>query len=113
MCLASAACSSSVLESIPEPGEQHSNTDPRPNIKTSAAEIKRIAAEAKLSEPLQVAGPLAADPMTVAPWIICVRGKVNDPAQPTYALFYRDLKLVASKPSAIVDRCDTQTFAPL
>lgn len=102
--IALGACSG-ILEGIPEPAAE------APTIKSSLADIKRIAGEAKLPEPLEAAGPVEAKPTTVAPWIVCVRSTTHSQAQQTYALFYRDLKLVSSRPAAIVDRCDTQTFA--
>ncbi|MBI5132540.1 MAG: hypothetical protein HZA66_24125 [Rhodopseudomonas palustris] len=105
-CLALAGCSS-ILESIPEPADQ------APSITSASADIKRIASEAKLTEPLEVAGPIEANPTTVAPWIICVRSSSPDQSRQTYALFYRNLKLVSSRLSAIVDRCELQTFARL
>ncbi|ABE38699.1 conserved hypothetical protein [Rhodopseudomonas palustris BisB5] len=104
-CLALAGCS--VLESIPEPANQ------APTIKAASADIKRVAGDAKLAEPLEVAGPIEAIPVTVAPWIICVRSTSPDQWRRTYALFYRDVKLVSSRLSAIIDRCELQTFAPL
>lgn len=99
------ACS--VLEAVPEPALQS------PIIKSATAEIKAVAKEAKLIDPLQVAGPFEADPMTVAPWIICVRSTSPEQARLVYALFYRGTKLVSSRQSAIVDRCELQTFTPL
>ncbi|WP_420132116.1 hypothetical protein [Rhodopseudomonas sp.] len=99
------ACS--VLESIPEPAAQ------APTVKSATAEIKSVARDAKLADPLQVAGPFEADPMTVAPWIICVRSTSPEQARLVYALFYRGTKLVSSRQSAIVDRCELQTFTPL
>lgn len=101
-----AACSA-VLEGIPEPAEQ------APTIKSATADIKRVAGEAQLPEPLEVAGPIEANPTTVAPWIICLRSSTHDAAHQTYALFYRELKLISSRPAAIVDRCETQTFSRL
>ncbi|WP_238734862.1 hypothetical protein [Rhodopseudomonas infernalis] len=102
--MALGACSG-ILEGIPEPAAQ------APTIKSATADIKRVAGEAKLAEPLEVAGPIEANPVTVAPWIVCVRSSTPAPTQQTYALFYRDLKLISSRPAAIVDRCDTKTFA--
>lgn len=96
---------SGILEGIPEPAAQ------APTLKSAAADIKRVAVEAKLPEPLEVAGPIEAKPATVAPWIVCVRSRTQDQPSQTYALFYRELKLISSRPAAIVDRCDTQTFA--
>ncbi|RJF70770.1 hypothetical protein [Rhodopseudomonas palustris] len=100
------ACSG-ILEGIPEPAAE------APTIKSATADIKRVAAEAKLPDPLEVAGPIEAKPATVAPWIVCVRSSTQAPANQTYALFYRDIKLISSRPAAIVDRCDTQAFVRL
>jgi hypothetical protein len=105
-CLAMAACSS-FLEQLPEPA------DPAPTLASATAEIKRVAGEAKLLPPIEVAGPIEAKPTTVAPWIICVRSKSPEQSRQIYALFYREMKLVSSRMSAIVDRCEQQTFAPL
>ncbi|WP_322513825.1 hypothetical protein SR870_12150 [Rhodopseudomonas palustris] len=98
---------SSILEAIPEP------SGPAPSLAAVAAELRRVAAEAKLPDPLEFGGPIEAAPVTVAPWIICLRSATPGPARPTYALFYRDAKLVSWRFSAIVDRCEEQTFSPL
>jgi hypothetical protein len=98
---------SSVLEAIPDSAGQ------APNPTAAVAEIKKIAADAKLAEPLEIGGPIEASPVTVAPWILCLRSATPGPARPTYALFYRDGKLVSWRFSAIVDRCEEQKFSPL
>ncbi|ABD06231.1 conserved hypothetical protein [Rhodopseudomonas palustris HaA2] len=100
------ACSS-FLESLPEPPGQ------TPTIEAATADLKRIAGEVKLIEPLEVAGPIQAEPATVAPWIICLRSTSPDQSRQIYALFYRDTKLVSSRFAAIVDRCELQSFVPL
>lgn len=100
--------SCSVLDALPEPTSQ------APKLAAVMPDLKRVAAEAKLAEPLEYAGPIEAKPATVAPWIFCLRSRApNQATQQTYALFYRDLKFVSSRFSAIVDRCDVQQFVPL
>lgn len=103
--LASTSCS--LLDALPEPVSQ------APKLAAVTADLKRVAAETKLTNPLEVAGPIEARPATVAPWIFCLRSRTPDLAsRQTYALFYRDLKLVSYRFSAIVDRCDEQPFSP-
>lgn len=97
---------SSMLDAIPETAGE------APSLAAAADGIRKVAAEAKLLEPLEFGGPIEASPVTVAPWIICLRSTTPGPARPTYALFYRDAKLVSWRFSAIVDRCEEQTFAP-
>ncbi|KPG01522.1 hypothetical protein IP86_03655 [Rhodopseudomonas sp. AAP120] len=98
---------SSILEALPETAGQ------APSLTAAAEGIRKVAAEAKLAEPLELGGPIEANPVTVAPWIICLRSATPGPTRSTYALFYRDAKLVSWRFSAIVDRCEEQTFSPL
>jgi hypothetical protein len=95
-----------VLDALPD------ESDKAPKLGIAAPDLKKVAAEAKLGAPLEVAGPIEADPMTVAPWIICLRSAAPDVSRQTYALFYRGTKLVSYRFAAIVDRCDEQAFTP-
>jgi hypothetical protein len=104
--LALSACSS-VLDVFPEPAAK------APSLSAVTLDLKKVVTETKISEPIEVAGPYEADPVTVAPWIICLRSAAQDQGRPTYALFYRGLTLVTYRFSAIVDRCDEQAFKPL
>jgi hypothetical protein len=72
LCLALASCS--VLEALPEPVSQ------APKLAAVTADLKRVAAELKLTSPLEVAGPIEASPVTVAPWIVCLRRRSPDQA---------------------------------
>ena len=105
VCSALPGCS--VLESIPEPASD------APRLSVISPDLKKVATEVKFTGPIEVAGPIAAKPATVAPWIVCLRTAVDDSTRPTYALFYNGPKLISYRFAAIVDRCDEQTFKPL
>ena len=64
--------------------------------------------------PLEVAGPIAANSISVAPWIICLRSAATEQApKPVYSVFFTDGKLSSIRESIIVDHCEAQNFAPL
>jgi hypothetical protein len=103
--LALSGCSS-VLDALPDGG------DKAPKPAAVAVDVAKVGKETKLPQPWEIAGPIEADPVTVAPWIVCLRSKAPDQTRQTYALFYRGDKLETHRFSAIVDRCDEQSFRP-
>jgi hypothetical protein len=106
LCIGLAGCSTA-LDAPLDDGEP-------PVISAVVSDIKKTAAEAKLDNPLAVAGPIHANPISSVPWIICLRSQAPGPSPSrTYALFFKDSKLVSYRMTAIVDHCESQTFAPL
>ena len=106
-CLVLTACTS-VVEDLPQ------KTDPAPFVSTSVQDLKKAASEAKMAEPLEVAGPLEANPISSAPWIICLRsGATERSRRLVYSVFFKGGKYVLIRLSSIVDRCDAQVFALL
>jgi hypothetical protein len=106
-CLVLAACSS-IVEDLPQ--KEH----PAPFLSTSILDLKKAAAEAKLAEPLEVAGPIEAHPISSAPWIICLRsGASEQSSRRVYSVFFKDSRYDSMRLSVIVDRCEEQTFVPL
>jgi len=106
-CLVLAGCSS-ILEDLP------AKTDSAPFVSTSAQELKKAATESKISDPLEVAGPIAANPISSAPWIICLRSGASEESRHlVYSVFFKDGKRVSTRLSSIVDRCEAQAFLPL
>jgi hypothetical protein len=106
-CLVLGACSS-FLDDIPQ------KPDPAPFISTSADDLWKAADQEKLAKPLEVAGPIAANSISIAPWIICLRSAATEPAQKrVYSVFFKDGKLASVRESVIVDHCEAQNFAPL
>ncbi|WP_114357116.1 MULTISPECIES: hypothetical protein [Rhodopseudomonas] len=103
--LALAGCSS-ILDVLPDGG------DKAPKAAATAVDLKRVGEETKLPQPWEIAGPIEADPVTVTPWIVCLRSKAPDQTRQTYALFYKSGKLETYRFAAIVDRCDVQSFRP-
>jgi len=101
-----AGCSS-VLDALPDGGEP-------PVILAVATSIREAAKEAKLLNPLEVAGPIRAHPISSVPWIVCLRSQAPDSSSNrTYALFFKDSKLVSFRMTAIVDQCASQNFVAL
>jgi hypothetical protein len=106
-CLVLGGCSS-FLDDIPE------KPDPAPFISTSAIDLRKAAEQEKLAMPLEVAGPIAANSISVAPWIICLRSAATEQARKrVYSVFFKDGKLASVRESAIVDHCEAQNFTPL
>jgi hypothetical protein len=106
-CLALTACSA-ILDEIPQ------KVDPPPYVATSIEVLKKVAAEQKLADPLEVAGPIAANPVSSAPWIICLRSTASDESRRrVYSVFFKGDKYDSVRLSAIVDGCEAQTFLPL
>jgi len=104
LCVLLAGCSS--VENFPE------NLPPAPNPSTIASELKKVAAEAHLAEPVEVSDPIRAPPISLSPWLICLRsGKSDESKRLTYSAFFID-KYVSSHYSAIVDHCGEQVYHP-
>jgi hypothetical protein len=106
-CLVLTACSS-VIEDMPQ------KTDPAPVISTSIKDLKTAASQEKIAVPLEVAGPIEANPISSAPWIICLRsGATEQSRRIVYSVFFKGGKYDSVRPSAIVDRCEAEIFMPL
>jgi hypothetical protein len=106
-CLILGGCSS-FLDDIPQ------KPDPAPFIATSADDLRKAADQEKLAKPLEVAGPIAANSISVAPWIICLRSAATEQARKrVYSVFFRDGKLSSIRESVFVDHCEAQNFTPL
>jgi hypothetical protein len=102
LCFLLAGCSS--VESFPE------NLPPAPSLSAVLSELKKVAAEAHLAEPVEVADPIRANPISLSPWLICLRsGKSEESKRLTYSAFFTD-KFVSSRYSAIVDHCEEQVY---
>jgi hypothetical protein len=106
-CLALGACSA-FLDDLPQ------TPDPAPFIATSADDLRKAAADEKLAKPLEVAGPIAANSISVAPWIICLRSAASEEARKrVYSVFFKDGKFSSIRESVFVDHCEAQNFASL
>jgi hypothetical protein len=106
-CLLLGGCSS-FWDDIPQ------QVDLAPAISSAVTALKGAAGQEKLIAPLEVAGPIQANAISIAPWIICLRsGATEQSRQQVYSVFFRDGKLDSVRPSAIVDRCEAQKFMPL
>jgi hypothetical protein len=107
-CVVLAACSSLTDNSRPQ------KEDVAPLIASSAPELRKAAEQEKLSPPLEVAGPIAANSVSDGPWIICLRSNTPDhSSRPTYSVNFKDGKFISVRPSAVIDNCEAQTFSPL
>jgi hypothetical protein len=104
LCFLLVGCSS--VESFPE-------RVPAPlYLSTIGPELKKVIAEAKLAEPVEVSDPVRANPISISPWLICLRSaKSEESKRQTYSAFFT-YKLVSSRYSAIVDNCGEQVYHP-
>ena len=106
LCLVLTACSL-VSERIPE------DVVPPPDLFTALKGLKTAVSEAHFAEPVEVSDPIRANPISLSPWLICLRsGKTEESKRLTYSAFFTD-KYVSSRYSAIVDRCGEQIYHPL
>jgi len=102
LCFLLAGCSS--VESF------HENLPPAPDLHAVAAVLKSVAAGAHLAEPVEISDPIRAPPISLSPWMICLRsGKSEESKRLTYSAFFTD-KYVSSRYSAIVDHCEEQVY---
>src|SRR5436190_4295589 len=75
--------------------------------------LKKAVSEAHLAEPVEVSDPIAANPISSSPWLICLRsGKSEESKRLTYSAFFKK-DYVSSQASALVDRCGEQVYHPL
>jgi hypothetical protein len=106
LCFPLAGCSSAI-EFFPE------KIPPAPYLSTITLELKKVAAEAHLAEPVEVAEPIRANPISSSPWLVCLRSaKSEESKRLTYSAFFT-YKYVSSRYSAIVDHCGEQVYHPL
>jgi hypothetical protein len=106
-CLVLGACSS-LWDDIPQ------KADVAPSIASSVDALKAAAWQEKLNPPLEVAGPIQANAISIAPWIICLRSSASEQLrQRVYSVFFKDGKFDSVRPSSIVDRCEAQNFMSL
>jgi hypothetical protein len=76
--------------------------------------LRKVAAEAKLEEPLEISAPVRAHPISSIPWIICLRsGATELSRRRPLAVFYEGDRHVTTRMSVIVDRCENQAFTVL
>ena len=103
LCVLLAGCSS--VENFPE------KLPPAPDLSAVAALLKSVAAGAHLAEPVEISDPVRAPPISLSPWMICLRSaQSEDSKRLTYSAFFTD-KYVSSRYSAIVDHCEEQVYA--
>jgi hypothetical protein len=106
-CFVLAACSA-VMDDLPQ------MTESAPYVSTVISDLKKAAETEKMADPLEVAGPIAANPISSAPWIICLRSVASEEARRlVYSVFFKNGKYDSVRLSVIVDRCEAQTFTPL
>ena len=65
LCFLVAGCSS--VESFPE------KPPPAPSLSLLATELKKVVAEVHLADPVEVSDPIRANPISLSPWLICLR----------------------------------------
>ena len=106
LCLVLADCSSvsdHIAEDVVSP----------PDPFTALKGLKKAVSEAHLAEPVEVSDPIAANPISSSPWLICLRsGKSEESKRLTYSAFFKK-DYVSSQASALVDRCGEQVYHPL
>jgi hypothetical protein len=104
LCFLLAGCRS--VESFPE------KLPPAPDLPAVAAVLKSVAAGAHLAEPVEISDPVRAPPISLSPWMICLRSAQSEASKRlTYSAFFTD-KYVSSRYSAIVDHCEEQVYHP-
>jgi hypothetical protein len=103
LCLAQAGCSLS--DAIPE-------TPPSaPDAAAFGRMVEQAAREGKLPPPIEVSPLRAADPISPAPWMACVKSSAPDQLR-QYAVFMRNNDVIAIRLSVLIDRCDSENYQP-
>jgi hypothetical protein len=88
LALTLAGCSS-VIDAVEQ--------EPSPDITKAKPNIITIASQHHLRGQLQIAGPIEAPPVSLTPWVICLRGASE--ARFTAALFYKGGTYVSPRES--------------
>jgi hypothetical protein len=83
-----------------------------PVIADATSVIKKAAHDWNLDGPLEISNPVLANALSVAPWVICLRGQ-RVRRMFTYSLLFDGQRLVDSRPAAILDNCEAQVFSRL
>jgi hypothetical protein len=75
----------------------------------------RIAAGAeRLIEPIEVSEVRQADSLAAGEYELCIRGsRTPTDSRRTYAVFFHNDDYKDTRPSVILDKCETQTYSPL
>jgi hypothetical protein len=107
-CVVLTACATAI-DVPPQPPE------PAPRIPAVISDLNNVVGMAKMAQPVEVAGPIEANPISSAPWIICLRSGASEQSKRlVYSVFFKkDGKYDTVRLSVIVDRCEAQTFTPL
>jgi hypothetical protein len=103
ICLAQAGCSFS--EAIPE------ISPVAPDAAATGRFIAQVSGETKLPPPLEVSTIRAADPISPAAWMLCLRSSAPDQLR-RYAVFMKSNELVTYRLGVLIDRCDSETYQP-
>src|SRR4051812_42359987 len=83
LCLTLGACS------MGTEGRPSLEDVPAPDHSTALAGLKAAAADAHLAEPVEVSDPIRSNPISYAPWLICLRsGKSDGSKRLTYSAFF-------------------------
>jgi hypothetical protein len=107
LCVLLAACSTN-------PAHPPSTTISAPDPSKAAESLRKVAAEAKLEEPLEISASIRAHAISSIPWIICLRsGATELSKRRPLAVFYKGDQYVTARMSVIVDGCEGQAFTAL
>ncbi|SDS02854.1 hypothetical protein SAMN05444158_0771 [Bradyrhizobium canariense] len=107
-CLILTACSSFADADLPQ------KEDPAPVTASSVPDLRKAAEQENLVPPLEVAGPIAANPIEPGPWLICLRSRSpTNAGRPAYAVFFTDGKFNSVRAAAVIDNCESQVFSPI
>jgi hypothetical protein len=85
-----------------------------PTMEEAIAVAHGAASAEKLVDPIEFSEARQAKSLGPGDYMLCIRGS-RSPADPgrTYAAFFADGKFRDSRPSVILDECETQTYSPL
>lgn len=98
LCLGLAGCASDTPK---EP--------PLPTAPVIAATVQRVFAEARLAGAPEVSVIRLSGRSEVGDWMVCLKGSSPDQPQ-IYAIFFQNGQYLSSRPAAVNDRCNMESF---
>jgi hypothetical protein len=85
-----------------------------PSLEKALAGARTAASAERLIEPIEVSEVRQADSLAMGEYELCIRGaRTPTDSRRTYAVFFHNDDYRDTRPSVILDKCETQAYSPL